>query len=108
MEGKAEGFGGEGGDEGGVVADGGDAGYKGGFRGRGDGAGGGVGIFEAKGESGVAPGVVEDVAAVGGEGEFDAAAAGGFGEGSGLVAGGGGDEEDAGHATREARNGTPS
>lgn len=108
VEGKAEGFGGERGDEGRVVANGGDAGDEGGIGGGGNGAGGGLRVFEAEGESGVAPGIVEDVAAVGGEGEFDAAAEGGFGEGSGLIAGGGGDEEDAGHATRAEMNFTPS
>ena len=91
-----------------MVADGGDSGEARGVGGGGDGAGGGLRIFEAEGEGGVAPRIVEDVAAVGGEGEFDAAAEGGFGEGSGLIAGGGGDEEDAGHATRAAWNFTPS
>ena len=51
-------------------------------------------LVEFHGDGAVAPGVVEDVAAVGGERDVHAQAAGGFGEHADLVAGGGGEEEE--------------
>ena len=51
-------------------------------------------VIEAHGDGAVAPGVVEDVAAVGGERQVDVHAAGGIGEHTDLVSGGGGEEEE--------------
>jgi len=99
VEGEAEGLGGVGSEDGGVVADGADA-VEGEAAEGGEGFGGAV---EFDGDGAVTPRVVEDVAAVGGEGEGGPGAAGGGIEGVDLVAGGGGEEEETGHGLIVAR-----
>ena len=91
-EAEAEFFGGSRGDVGGLVADGDDSAEGSAEDERFEAFG---GIIKAQRDGVVAPGVVEDVAAVGGKDEVEVQFLGGVEKSSRLITGGRGDEEDA-------------